>query len=44
MSDDGVRRVGLFEAMLVDTHGTRYYIPDFRRLDAYGRRILNRFL
>ena len=43
-SDDGVRRLGPFEAMLVDTHGTRYLIADFRRLDAYGRRMLDRFL
>lgn len=43
-SDEGVRRLGAFEAMLVDTHGTRYLIADFRRLDAYGRRIVDRFL
>ncbi len=43
-ADDGVRRLGAFEAMLVDTHGTRYLIADFRRLDAHSRRILDRFL
>jgi hypothetical protein len=43
-ADDGVRRLGPFEAMLVDTHGTRYLISDFRRLDAHSRRILDRFL
>ncbi len=44
LGDDGVRRLGPFEAMLVDAHGTRYLISDFRRLDAYSRRILDRFL
>jgi len=43
-SDDGVRRLGPFEAMLVDTHGTRYMISDLRRLDVNSRRILDRFL
>jgi len=43
-SDDGLRRLGPFEAMLIDTHGTRYLIPDIRRLDAASRRLLERFL
>ena len=42
-SDDGLRRLGPFEAMLIDTHGTRYMIPDLRRLDSGSRRILERF-
>lgn len=43
-SDDGLRRLGPFEAMLIDTHGTRYLIPDIRGLDAASRRLLERFL
>lgn len=43
-SDDGVRRLGPSEAMLVDNHGTRYLISDIRRLDAHSRRLLDRFL
>ena len=43
-SDDGLRRLGPFEAMLIDTHGTRYLISDIRRLDAASRRLLERFL
>lgn len=43
-SDDGLRRLGPFEAMLIDTHGTRYLIADIRRLDAASRRLLERFL
>jgi len=43
-SDDGLRRLGPFEAMLIDTHGTRYLIPDIRRLDSASRRLLERFL
>jgi hypothetical protein len=43
-SDEGLRRLGPFEAMLIDTHGTRYLIPDIRRLDAASRRLLERFL
>ena len=43
-SDDGLRRLGPFEAMLIDSHGTRYLIPDIRRLDAASRKWLERFL
>lgn len=43
-ADDGLRRLGQFEAMLIDTHGTRYLISDLRRLDAASRKWLERFL
>ncbi|HUY90809.1 MAG TPA: DUF1854 domain-containing protein [Pirellulales bacterium] len=42
--DDGIRRLGEFEAMLIDEHGTRYLISDLRRLDAASRKLLERFL
>jgi len=43
-SDDDVRRLGPFSAILVDTHGIRYLIPDTRELDTASRRILDRYL
>lgn len=43
-SDNDVRRLGPYRIMLVDTHGIRYLIPDARRLNAAGRRILDRYL
>lgn len=43
-SDNDVRRLGTHSILLIDTHGTRYLIPDTRRLDAASRRILDRYL
>jgi len=43
-SDDDVRRLGPFRAILVDTQGIHYLIPDTRKLDAGSRRILDRYL
>jgi hypothetical protein len=43
-SDDDVRRLGPFRAILVDTHGIHYLIPDTRNLDAASRRTLDRYL
>lgn len=43
-SDDDVRRLGPHRAILVDTHGIRYLIPDTRRLDGPSRRLLDRYL
>ena len=43
-SDDDVRRLGPFRAILVDTQGIHYLIPDTRKMDAGSRRILDRYL
>ena len=43
-SDNDVRRLGPYRVMLVDTHGIRYMVPDARRLNAAGRRLLDRYL
>ncbi len=42
-SEDDVRRLGTYKALLIDTHGIRYLIPDTRRLDYVSRRILERY-
>ena len=42
-SEDDVRRLGTYKALLIDTHGIRYLIPDTRRLDYASRRILDRY-
>lgn len=43
-ADDDVRRLDNRRALVVDTHGIRYLIDDVRALDAYSRRMLERFL
>ena len=43
-SQEDVHRLDAQQAMIVDTHGIRYLIPDVRQLDAHSRRILERFL
>jgi hypothetical protein len=43
-TDDDIRRIGQHGAMLVDSAGTRYLVPDFRRLDAASRRVFERYL
>jgi hypothetical protein len=42
--DDNVRRLDEKRAVVVDTHGIRYLIPDAQRLDAGSQRILGRYL
>lgn len=42
--EDAVRRFGTGQAMIVDTHGIRYLVPDVQRLDASSRRLLERYL
>jgi hypothetical protein len=39
-SDDDVRRLGPHRAMILDARGTRYLIPDVRRLDSFSRRVV----
>ena len=43
-SDDDVRPIGPFRALLIDTQGIRYLIPDTRTLDSASRRILERYI
>jgi len=43
-SEDDVRRVGLRGAILLDSAGMRYIVPDTRQLDSASRRVLERYL
>lgn len=43
-SDNDVRRLGPHRILLVDSHDIRYLIPDTRRLNAVGRKILYQYL
>ena len=42
-SEADVRRLETYKALLIDTHGIRYLIPDTRKLDYASRRILDRY-
>ena len=43
-SEDDVHRNDRNQVTIVDTHGIRYLIPNPRKLDAFSRRVLDRFL
>ena len=43
-SEDDVRPLTEGRAMLIDSHGTRYLIPDLESLDPATRRVLERYL
>jgi hypothetical protein len=43
-SEDDVRRLGPFSAMIQDAQGIRYRVPDTRLLDAFSRRAVDRYL
>jgi hypothetical protein len=43
-NEDDVHRLDSHRAVIIDTHGIRYLIPDTRALDSHSRRILERFL
>lgn len=43
-TEDDVRRLGPFCALILDAQGVRYLVPDTRELDAYGRRAVERYL
>jgi hypothetical protein len=43
-SEDHVRRLDGHRAMIIDSQGIRYLIPDTSRLDSVSRRILERYL
>jgi hypothetical protein len=43
-NEDDVRRIEPVQASILDSHGTRYLIPDIRKLDSASRRIIDRYL
>ena len=43
-SDEDLRRVASSRVLIVDSHGIRYLIPDYRTLDATSRRLLERYI
>jgi hypothetical protein len=43
-SEDDVRRLGPDSALVIDSHGLRYLVPDTQKMDASSRRILERYL
>ena len=43
-SEDNVRRIEPHQASVLDSHGIRYLIPDYRRLDSSSRHNLDHFL
>ena len=43
-SEDDVRRLGPYSALIQDAQGIRYLVPDTRELDRYGRRAVERYL
>ena len=43
--DEDIRRIGSAHALLIaDAHGINYLVPDQLALDAYSKRVLDRFL
>jgi hypothetical protein len=43
--DEDIRRIGSARALLIaDAHGISYLVPDQLALDAYSKRVLDRFL
>lgn len=43
-TEDDVRRLGPHSAMIQDSQGVRYLVPDTRHLDPYSRRAVDRYL
>jgi hypothetical protein len=43
-SEDDIRRLGPYRLLIIDDHGIRYSIPDFRSLDAASRKSLERYV
>jgi hypothetical protein len=43
-TEDDVRRLGPFCALILDAQGIRYLVPDTRTLDSYSRRAVDRYL
>ena len=43
-NEEDIRRVAGSRVVIVDTHGIRYLMPDYRKLDAASRRLLERYI
>ncbi|HEX4132538.1 MAG TPA: DUF1854 domain-containing protein [Pirellulales bacterium] len=43
-SEEDIRRLGPERVLIIDDHGVRYSIPDFRALDPASKRLLERYL
>lgn len=43
-SDEHVRKLGQDRALILDSHGLRYLVPDAKQLNAHSRRLLSRYL
>lgn len=43
-SDEHVRRLGPEKALILDSHGLRYLVPDANQLDSHSRKLLTRYL
>ena len=43
-SDEHVRKLGQDRALILDSNGLRYLVPDAKQLDAHSRRLLSRYL
>lgn len=43
-SEDDIRRLGACRVLIMDTRKMRYQIPDTRALNAYSRRVLERYV
>ena len=43
-SDEHVRKLGQDRALILDSHGLRYLVPDAKQMDAHSRRLLSRYL
>ena len=41
---EDIRRIAGCRVVVVDAHGIRYLIPDYRKLDASSRRLLERYI
>lgn len=45
LGDQDIRRIGSARALLIaDAHGIHYLVPDQLALDAYSKRVPDRFL
>ena len=43
-SDEHVRKLGQDRALILDSNGLRYLVPDAKQLDAHSHRLLSRYL
>lgn len=43
-SDEHVRKLGPDKALILDSHGLRYLVPDANQLDSHSRKLLARYL